>query len=278
VNKIIALVLSSLIIIQECLGASCCGSSISMPALISTGERWKFQTVLSDSERVFQITGDSDAIKLSDKNQLNVFKSQIKSGYRFDNDWQVFTEINYFDQGMGDIATGVGKELKLSDEYNTFVWAQLTAPTGRSVYQINNPNDQITGTGFWTPGVGLSFFKTFGTWDGSISAFAGHGLETEYNGSKVMPGWQTFGQIAIGKSFHEWRLGGGIEYQRENGRKTQVGGTAEDSYSWPVSLSISYLDKSDIWTASYFDETLLGPTKNTYLNHGVSVSYVHRFF
>ena len=249
-----------------------------MPSLITTGERWKFQTVISESERVFQITPDSDAIKLSAKNQLAVFKTQIKSGYRFDNDLQVFGQVNYFDRGVGDMDFGLGKELKFSDEFSSFVWAQIAVPTGKSIYTIPDPEEQPTGNGFWTPGVGASVFKTFGTWDGSLSAFVGRGLSQKFNGQNVTPGWQSFAQIAGGKSFGAWRFGASIEYQRENGKKIEAQSQSEDSYSWPVTLSGSYLHKGDIWTVSLSDETLLGPTKNTYLNHAVSLSYVKRFF
>ena len=277
-KKIFSLFLSSLFFIQDCLGSSCCGSSISMPALISTGEKWKLQTVFSQSQRIFQISSDSQAIKLSNKNQLAVFKTQIKTGYLFENNWQIFSQVNLFDRGVGDLDIGFGKEIFLSEDFKTFIWAKVTVPTGKSIYDIQDPNDEPTGTGFWTPGLGVSLSKTLRTWDTSGSVFIGQGLSQKIKGIKITPGIQSFAQISVGKSIGNWRIGSSVEYQRENGKKIQAETKAEDSYSWPVSMSVSYLNKSDIWTASLTDETLLGPTKNTYLNQGISLSYVKRFF
>ena len=249
-----------------------------MPALISTGEKWKLQTVVSESERVFQISTDSQAIKLAEKNQLDVFKTQIKFGFRFENDWQVFSQMSYFDRGIGDIDLGIGKELLLSEDFKTFVWAQVSMPTGKSAYKMTDPNEAPTGTGFWTPGLGISFSKTFGTWDASSSFFVGRGMPQKMNGTLVTPGYQSFAEVAVGKSYLNWRVGAALEYQREDGKKIQAGQKAGDSFSWPLSVSVSYMHKSDIWTASVSDETLFGPTKNTYLNRGISLSYVTRFF
>jgi hypothetical protein len=278
VKKLICLLLSSIFIIQDCFGSSCCGSSVSMPALITTGEKWKFQTVFSQSERIFQISADSEAIKLSKRNQLDVFKSQIKTASLLKNDWQVFSQINYFDRGIGDLEFGFGRELLLSEEFKTFVWAQLILPTGKSIYKINNPNEAPTGSGFWIPGIGASLTRTFGTWDASTSVYFGRGIAEKIKGIEIKPGLQSFAQIGLGKNYGNWRIGSSLEYQRENGKKIQSGANSVDSFSWPVSLSLSYLNKGDIWTASLSDETLLGPTQNTYLNRGVSVSFVRRFF
>ncbi len=277
-NKYICFSLSLILFIQECLGSSCCGSSISMPALISTGEKWKLQTVFSNSERIFQISPDSQALKLSKKNQLDTFKTQIKMGYRFDSEWQVFSQVNYFNRGAGDMDIGIGRELLLSDDYKTFVWAQLSVPTGKSIYDLQDVGDEPTGTGFWTPGIGASLSKTFGTWDASTSAYVGRGLTQKIKGTTITPGIQSFAQIAVGKSYGNWRIGASFEYQREDGKKVLTKSKAEDSYSWPVTVSASYLNKGDIWTASLTDETLLGPAKNTYLNRGIALSFVRRFF
>lgn len=277
-KKFICLFLSSIILVQECLGSSCCGSSISMPALISTGEKWKLQTVFSESERVFQISSDSQAIKLSEKNKFDVFKTQVKSGYRFENKWQIFAQINYFDRGLGDLDIGFGKELFLSEEFKTFFWAQLTMPAGKSIYDIKNPTDQPTGNGFWIPGLGFNASRTVGTWDFGSSVYIGRGLTRKIKGSTTTPGYQSFAQISTGKNFGNWRAGVSLEYQRENGKKISSSTTSADSYSWPLSFSVSYIDKSDIWTVGLIDETLLGPTKNTYLNQSLALSYIKRFF
>lgn len=264
--------------IQECLGSSCCGSSISMPAMITTGEKWKLQTVFSESKRVFQITPDSEAVKLSSKNQLDTFKTQIRAGYRFENQWQVFTQISQFDRGTGDMNVGFGKELFLSEDFKTFVWMQLNIPTGKSIYEIKNGDDEPTGSGFYTPGLGASVSKTVRTWDFGASAYVGQGLTRKINGSTITPGLQSFAQISAGKNYGDWRIGASLEHQREEGKKVISKSKAEDSYSNPVTVSLSYLNKGDIWTASLTDETLLGPTQNTYLNRGIAVSFVRRFF
>ena len=277
-KKNICLFLSAIIFIQECLGSSCCGSSISMPAMITTGEKWKLQTVFSESKRVFQITPDSSAVKLSSRNQLDTFKTQIKAGYRFTNEWQVFAQVSQFDRGAGDMNVGFGKELFLSEDFKTFVWMQLSIPTGKSIYEMKSGDDEPTGSGFYTPGIGASISKAVRTWDYSASAYVGQGFTRKINGSTINPGLQSFAQVAAGKNYGDWRIGASLEHQREEGKKVVSKSKAEDSYSWPVTVSLSYLNKGDIWTASLTDETLLGPTQNTYLNRGIAVSFVRRFF
>lgn len=278
IRKGICFFLSILLFAHECLASSCCGSSVSIPALITTGERMKFLVSFSGTERMFRISPEGKAIRLSRLNQLQVLRSQISAGYKTSNELQVFTRITRFDRGSGDTDVGVGREFKLFEDVQSFAWFQVTLPTGLSVYEITDPQKEPTGSGFVIPGFGLSLNTTRARWDLSSTFFLGEGLRKRFNGQLVTPGLQSYAQVAIGRNWNQWRVGLSLEHQREEGKRIQMNGRSVDSFSWPISLTVSYLHKGDIWTATLMDETLIGPTRNTYLNHGITVSYMKRVF
>jgi hypothetical protein len=254
-----------------------------MPALITTGEKIKFLASVSQSERLFRITPEGDAVRLSQPNQLQILRTQISAGYKIQDhtlleEWQIFAKATQLNQISGDTELGFGRELALFEDVQSFAWFQLTLPTGQSIYQITSPEQSPTGSGFYIPGVGLNFSTYWDNWDASSTFFLGHGFSRSFNGQVVTPGTQSFLQLAFGRNFKAWRVGFALEHQREEGKRIQLNGRSVDSYSWPLTLSLSYLHKSDIFTLSYMDETMIGPNRNTFLNHAISVAYIKRFF
>jgi hypothetical protein len=84
-----------------------------------------------------------------------------------------------------------------------------------------------------------------------------------------------------GYSFGDWRIGlslGPTWEQRTVGDYSSGGTEGSDRLWWSLGAQASYmLGERWSFTASYSDQTILGPTYNAVLNRSAGLAAIHRF-
>lgn len=266
---------------STCLSASCCGSNISAPAMITTGEKIKIQIGFSESENTFHALGKNQIILLEQPQNLR--SMNLKLGYLFKNDFQFGFQVQQNHSGQfSDAIFSQGAEFVTIDNIRTFAWSQISLPTGQSIEQVG-VNQKPTGSGFPVVSVGAMFSQLLPSGDLALTLQIGQGLtskiQTFQNESiHIYPGHQVSTGLSGGVSRGPWRIGSSYQYQWHAGRQVehQIRGLA--SYQSTIGLQLSYMSGSQIWNLVYSDDSLIGPAQNAYLNRGFSISLIDRWF
>jgi hypothetical protein len=245
--------------------ASCCGSNVSTPALITTGETSKVQFTYSQSRRYFEVPDNSLPILL--ENKVDVPKLTLKASQQLSSELQAFAQTGLVDKTSSDTEFGVGHELIFSDTFQTMTWLSHSFPTGSSVYSLKKASDVPTGSGQHSTFIGGQISRIFAWGDVGTSATAGYSWPNKIHNQKIPS--QSLSTLSLGIGFNRGPLRFGLQQEVQATSK---------SLSWPLGLNLSYLNQNKIWVMSYSDETLFGPVRNTNLNRSFSLSFIHRVF
>jgi hypothetical protein len=277
---------------SHALAAACCGGGFALPSLISSDDQFQgsvtyiygrvIDDVLPDGKWVkYQVADQTDTLKL-DAAHLIADRWQIGASvpviYRSHSDAQGSSSRT----GFGDSAINLGYEVLPDWSYSTWrpkglVFLQLTAPTGKSVYEDTDVRGaSITGRGFWALGAGLLFTKSWGTlYDAQVSGDVHRSFNREVNNQAaggvlhVHPGWGESLTAGVGLNYRNVRLGLnlGLNYEdpvNVSGAASSTGGlqrfetaSAIASYMFSDALALSF---------SYSDQTLFGSPLNTVLS------------
>ncbi len=278
--------LLNILFIQVCLvntslAASCCGSNLSAPMLITTGEKIKMQLNYNFSKKMFQAL-NKEQIILFEKPQANS-QLNMKAGYLFDNQLQLGGQIARSEfGGVGDINISLGQELLSVDQFRNFVWTSLSLPTGLSIEQVSSSSSP-TGSGFPILYLGGMITEILPRGDLAISCQLGHGfvntLKTVNNEKlTILPSQQISFSLSGGFSSGPWRIGSAYQYQWLSGRHIENQNPGLTSYQSTVTVQLSYMQTSQIWSLSYNDDSLIGPAQNAFLQRGFGLSFIDRWF
>lgn len=271
--------------------ASCCGSSVSLPALITGVDKAQFATSLSQG-RVIGERKPGKTVEFWPAEKSHIKRTiKVDGAYLLSEYWQVGaslpysfndyqTTTGYRTQGdhLGDISVLGAYEFLPETRYHPwkprgFVFARWTLPTGVSPYDSREGQMvDVTGRGFHSASLGLAFVRSWQPWTVEISG------ETHYSFSRhfsinsrstlVSPGFGASASVSAGYRLKNWRLGYTLAPYVEGPIRTknQVTSTrSSDQIYWDSSLSLAYLWSQ--WSVSgvYTDQTLFGPVRNTQL-------------
>jgi hypothetical protein len=169
-------------------------------------------------------------------------------------------------------------------EYGIHEW---TAPTGKSVYELQTGEDDrsISGSGFHRVGVGYTLLAITNTWDWNAGLFIQNGISRHFNqvptAIDVQPGRTYETLFSAGKTWGKHRFGGQLSWLKTDEKTIDRQGQIEispGSAVWPVQVSYSYILPEWAFAISYRDDTLLGPAQNTTLTRKMIGSMTYRYF
>ncbi|MCC7441255.1 MAG: hypothetical protein IT285_06470 [Bdellovibrionales bacterium] len=295
----VAAAIALLATIGSAQAAPCCGGSSAAPALITGDERATAGFALSQSAvigdapseglAVFRAPGDDEwtrtlrvegALLLSDRWQAGLWFPWVQRELRRPG-------AHSDASGAGDLRAHLGYEILPEWEYSAwrprgFAFFQLTVPTGVSVYEATAPGAvDATGRGFWALSAGTLLIKKGAAWDGWALPEARVILARKFSGASLGGGIGASLGFGAGRSFGAFRLGARVQPQWESSRAvtSSLGRSRTDRlWVWDTGLEASWMQNDALsWTASYVDQTLLGPARNTALNRTFALSVQHRW-
>lgn len=283
-------------------GAACCSSNAAAPALISGDDRAQLSLSLGASAvvgdapsvgtAIFRADGDSErlqslrldgAILLSDRWQAGISLPFLRHAYSRPGN-------NTNATALGDVRATLAYEMLPERAYRPwvpkgFVFAQMVFPNAASVYEAENPGDSAGfGRGFYTAALGALFVKQWPRFDAYFLPEAHYSFARTFRELQtVRPGFGGSFALGVGYSPGGGNLRFGLRVQPAYNQSMQVSApavTTQTSYqlAWDTAAEASYL-VADNWslTASYTDQTLLGPAVNVSLSRGFLVGLQHRW-
>ena len=310
--RLSAFLLPAFVLVASPLGAvdaraaACCGGTSAAPSLISGDDAYQFGIAFSNAEVIGDAPesgrpvfrgSDSDEVTrtlrldaaaiLSDRTQASVTipfaTKSVRAG-----------DAANSSSSMGDLSLGFGYEAWPQWTYSEwkphgFLFTQLNVPVAHSIYdtEAQGATDAL-GTGFYRMAFGALFLKTWRIWDASFTPEAHYSLpKTFSDGSgsalRVRPGFGASADLGLGYNFVglPFRLGVRLQPVWNQARAIAMDGMnprSSDQWVWNAGFDFSYL-VSEQWstTASYTDQTLLGPAVNTTLSRTVALSFQRRF-
>jgi hypothetical protein len=276
--------------------AACCGGGLALPALIVGDDRAQVTTSYAYSQVIDDVAADATWQTRDSVETSETFK--LEAAHIFWDRWQAGFAIpivrrtrgGYASSGPGDVAATVGYEYLPDWDYNPWRprglgFLQLTAPTGRSVYETDGPYQlDSRGRGFWTLSAGTLLSKVVGKYD-LFTTIEGHrSFERSYQHTHLQetlhPGYGTDLGIGGGYNLAKLRFGGSITWSYED--PVDVTGTeSSNGYAQQfatAALTAGYLFDDWIASASYMDQTLFGQPLNTTLGRGATVILQRHWF
>jgi hypothetical protein len=286
--------------------APCCSGNSATPALISGDERAQLGAAVSEGHVIGDAPDSGPAVFRSNE------ESEVTRTYRLDGAFlvndriQIGTSLPLVQRSLREGATESSAsnlgDVKVSSAYEVlpewsysswkprgYLYTQITAPTGHSLYEETNGNlSRTTGRGFWALAVGGVFLKSKKTFDlvlipevhRSFSrTFAGqNGDQVEvtegFGGSLLFGGGLHFGDFRVGARFQPVvSQGKSIAFLSSEAR-SQSGPQA----SIDAGIDLTYnLNEDHSLTFSYTDQTLFGPAQNSTLSRVGAVQLLKRW-
>lgn len=260
--------------------ASCCGGSFAVPALIAGDEKAIFTAGYTYSQIKTDVYPDGIWRDRSFPESSETLK--LDGAHIFFDRWQTGFSLPLIrrsreeqtSSGLGDISGTVGYEYLPDWDYSPWRpkgigFIQLTAPSGRSIYEANAPYQiDSRGRGLWALGVGTLLTKNRGVMD----FFSNFEIHRSFDRNDIHPGWGGNLGLGAGYNYQEWRTGFSLAWTYEDpvnrSGKNQSKGNAERFAT--ASLSASYM-YSEEWSGvvTYSDQTLFGDPINARLGRSV---------
>ncbi len=280
--------------------SACCGGSFSLPAFILTDEAAQLTATYLVSRPISDVlasgkwvrrTDDElqqtlrldSAISVSDRWQVNFSAQTSRRSRIVSGDSQ--SHVN-----LGDISLSAAYEPWFEDGESllrpkTLFFAQLLLPTGRSIYEAEDPLAlDVAGQGHFNLGFGAIFMKVFAPrWDVFVSPEVHRGLprtfSTPEGDLQTQPKFGGSLSLGGGWNYSAYRLGVTLTSLYEDGIETDGRVTTQPTpqrYS-SLALSLGWLITPD-WTTSinYADQSLLGAPLTTVLSRSVSLTLQYR--
>jgi hypothetical protein len=281
--------------------APCCSSNSAAPSIITGDDKAQVSFDLNGGYIVGDVSAHGPAIFRDDNNEEVESGMTINAAHlltdRFQWGGSVPLRHRSHEQGsQSESASGFG-DMRLNlayeilPEWNYSVWIprayiffQEVFPTGRSIYDSNNSIAvDAFGKGFFTSGLGMIFLKTYQSVDLSWLSSLQYSVPRKFHEIEVSPGFGVQGAFGVGFSPRRsiFRLGfrWGPNYQQPKISHSAMG-EIKSSYqlSWDTGFDVGMtLSRVSSITASYTDQTLMGPAKNTSLSRTAALSFQYRW-
>jgi hypothetical protein len=291
---------------NSALAAPCCAASSAIPSLITGDDFAQVSaslsqgTVIGDAPAegipVFRSGSDSESTQVLrlEGAYLVMDRLQVSGGLPLVRRARESARGSSASSGVGDLSLGTAYELLPEWTYSSwrprgFVFLQAVAPLGPSIHEASDAYLlDARGRGFFSLALGAAFVKTLGDWDATASLEAHRSLPktvSRAGGSselRLSPGWGGSALVALGFSpgGGALRLGASLSPVFE-GAVVSSGETAarsEPQLVWNTGLQATYL-LSPSWSAgaSYVDQTLAGPARNSSLSRTLSLTAQRRW-
>ena len=287
------------------LAAPCCSANAAAPALISGDDRAQVSLIAGNTSIIGDAPAEGIAVWRSSDNDERTQTLSLDGAFLVGDRWQLGVGTSFVRHSLahlGDATTALG-DIRLDGAYElvpewsystwtpkAYVFAQLILPTGKSIYEADLPGGvDAAGRGFYTLAVGTLLLKRWSDIDAYVLP------EIHYSAARVFsdpstgepftvsPGWGGSFALGVGYSPGGGNLRLGARVQPMYGGPKRVASTVGENMtayqlSWDTALEAGYL-VADNWSvsASYTDQTLLGPAVNTALGRSLSVSVQHRW-
>lgn len=168
---------------------------------------------------------------------------------------------------------------------NGFIYGQITAPTGKNIYESSAL--EATGRGFYQAASGAILLKQLNKWDAATAFGFRWGFEREFQTASgpltVRPGLATEAMVAFGfsPSSLPWRFGASLSVNyNEPGLATESNSQSPIAAKqvWDTGIDATWnLASHSSLIFSYNDQTIWGPASNTSLMRTVLVRYSQRW-
>ncbi len=281
--------------------AACCGGSSAVPSVITSDDATQFSSSYFYNQVDTEVTAAGQWRKKPATEIDETLK--LEAAKIFSDRWQTGIVIPAVQKsvdnagqrqqssGLGDVSGDLAYEYLPEWEYNWLpkgiAFLQLTAPTGKSIYQSDNiSTPDTTGRGFWTLGLGNIWTKNFSAWD-VLTVFEVHkSLQNKFSNSQgtsvVKPGWGGSYSIGGGWNSKSARIGAAITWNYEDPIRieNEISGSNTSSVQRFATATVNYSYLwSNTWASSisYADQAIFGDPVNTSLGKIVSLSLVRKW-
>lgn len=277
-----------------------------MPSLI-TGDHWaqlsasfSSGSIIGDAPAkgipVFRADDNLERISTLSIDGATLLSDRLQTGFSipFTRRSVEYGSLNNAHSDLGDVRWNMAFEAFPQFTYSSwkptgYVFFQANLPTSKSIYESTEPGlVDANGKGFFSFSTGTFWKKQFSVWDLYFSPevhYSIPGIFQSADGSllKVSPGWGASAALGIAASpgNGDLRLGLRISPGYEQGKRTDKNVSISiGSYklAWDTALETAYL-LNTVWSvsATYTDQTLIGPAVNTTLNRMIALSLQHRW-
>lgn len=251
--------------------ATCCGSNFSAPALMTTGEKFKFQLAETFSRKDFFTNPSNQTILLEEKKSFQ--KMNFKFGIKGTESTQFFLESSFSGkdlavQSLGDTIIGTGFLLSERDLTQQWGYMSLSLPTGTPLSKITDPYQPATGTGV--------FALAFGGFGSQIYPWGDTAIGLHFSENIQDQNFQDHGMsffAGIGRSLDEYRFGTSVSSHYQSGTNERI-----ESYWQSLSFQFSIAHQQSLWAIVYSDDSLIGPARNTFLTKNLTFNFINRWF
>lgn len=294
--------------VNQALAAACCGGSSILPSLLTGDDKIQAQITYSTQNNLAYVDGNGNWWHMGKADTSTVLKFDFAT--LISDRFQIGATLPVTERfigpdstpfAFGDAAVDIAYEAIPEWSYSSFMpkgimYLQVTAPTGRSIYETTNPTAiDVTGRGFWAVAAGAILLKTWnnpwigGVWDSNLN-FDFHLSQARHFANSWGDGTYVPGNgydISFGGGWNkgDLRLGAnlGILFEdavngiaNPNTGEIDLTGTAQKS--WTGSLIVSYMMSRHLSLGiSYADQTLFGQPQNTYLTKTISINLQSRW-
>lgn len=279
--------------------ASCCGGGGSSASIITGDFSSTLALAVSYSDVIGDVDSDRESTFRHEKNSEVSQTLQIEGSKLLSDYWQISAMVPLIrktreigsqgntESGLGDPTVNLIYEFLPETRYSAyiprgFIFAGLKAPTSPSKYDFTSTyGEDIRGTGFWTPSLGLAFFKVRGRWDFQALTEIHQALDREFSqrdGSTLYARPSPGGSLLFGAGFSPTptsplRLGGALSPKYDGPVHLASRPASAEQIVWDTSASLSYMiDRKYGARLTYSDQTLFGPAQNTTLSRTLMLS------
>ncbi len=305
--------LGAMLGMPRALAAPCCAGGGSLPAMITGDEASQLtlttsaSTVIGDAPaegipvfRSTRVRETSQVLKVDAAANLSTLRPGALDRWQagisvpiLRHDYWRATSGSVSAIAVGDVLLGTAFEFLPEWSYSKwkpkgFVFAQLTLPTGRSIYESSATDAvDVTGKGFTTASAGAIFVKRWSVWDASLTLQASHSLRRVFTSGSVgesldiSPFWGASAGATVGWSRGAFRAGLRLQPTYVQALTTTTPSSVSvSSYklSWDTGINLTWLVNDD-WSVNgaWVDQTLLGPAINSSLSRSVAVTVLRRW-
>ncbi len=244
---------------------------------------WQVSTQLSLSRVIGDTDTDGRSVFRGNKNHEGMTRFGQDVAYRMAR-FQLMAGYGYADkqvqyqedsQGLSDASVALAHETEFASlSLRLYPFYRHVFPVGKSQ---GMPTDLNPGRSLDSAGVVGAWYGM--NWDAQVTPEFHRNGEGENNGVTLAPSWG--GSLGLGVGYlpsrSRWRYGSTLTARYEGAGRTSEGATAR-SQVWDLGLNLGrQLNAHHNVAASYLDQTLLGPARNTRLNRAVGMVWQARF-
>jgi hypothetical protein len=280
--------------------SACCGGSFSLPAFILTDESAQLTATYLVAQPVSDVLASGKWVRRTDDEVQQTLRldsafsiserCQVNLSAQTSRRSRIVNGASQNGMNFGDTTLSAAYEPWFEDGESllrpkTLFFTQLLLPTGRSIYEVQDPLAlDVAGQGHFNLGAGAVFMKVFAPrWDIFLSPEIHRGLPRTFATAegelRTQPGFGGSLSLGGGWNYSDYRVGATLTSVYEDGIETEgrIATQPTPQRYTSLALSLGWLITPD-WTTSinYADQSLLGAPLTTVLNRSVGLTLQYR--